>query len=485
MACRTLNKRPLGWLLLSCVAGFTHACIGEPPDEMGGDGGAGEGGADAGSGGRLGGGTGGHLQTGGAGGASGGESSGGFGGTLDGGAGGFGGAPSCAPGTYVVTDEPLACVACPYGTFSSEKNAEACTPWAEQECPWDYASVGTATKDAACRWRQFSIEVMGQHEPTGVVVDSEDNVIVVGQMSWNDPAGFLTKIDAAGGVVWTHEFDDSLVAIAVDGEASLYSISNRDSGGTNGEKGILTKYDTFGEPSHRVEIDSSGSDQALALAAGPDGAIYVGGATDGDLFAENQSGADGFLIKYDQAGGLVWGLQFGTAGGVRNVAVGTDGGLVLLRGNTVQKLSTTDGGEIWTTVEVLKNLALDGNSDIYTSDVSSLSKFAGDDHSLDWEWAPYCDECGTYFDEQGDVAAGPGGVVAVTFLDTYDYRAYDGYLLTSEGDPFDQWLLMELVAFGSQQHLALSVDAVVVAGQAWVEDGDPRYYVKKALFLSP
>jgi hypothetical protein len=328
---------------------------------------------------------------------------------------------------------------------------------------------------------------------TGVVVDPEDNVFVSGSRWDGDPPGFLAKLGPTGDLVWFRKFANSVVAIAVNGEGTVFSISNRDTGASSGQDGVLTEHDSFGEPSRRIDIGSSGTDEALALAVGPDNAIYVGGRTEGDLFAANQGGFDGFLTKYDSSGAFVWGRQFGATGddAVYDCAVGTDGGIVILAGE-VRKLSTTDGSEIWSGLGngngygyATMSIALDGNNDVYAHSLWSLAKFADHDQALLWEWDAPVDDSLPSEPWPGDLTGGPGGLVAVMFGDAYDYVDYDGYLIAASGEVFDQWMSYDI--WSGELQLALSSDAVVVAGANCDYSGGYfcSIHVEKTLFQFP
>ncbi|MFB6262355.1 MAG: hypothetical protein ABEL76_01835 [Bradymonadaceae bacterium] len=77
-------------------------------------------------------------------------------------------------------------------------------------------------------------------------------------------------------------------------------------------------------------VGSSGADVAYDVAAGPEGAVYLVGETDGELPDKCYNGGqeDGFVAKYTASGDRRWIKPIGTRGtdSVFDVAVsGTDG----------------------------------------------------------------------------------------------------------------------------------------------------------------
>jgi len=378
----------------------------------------------------------------------------------------------CEAGTYVAEGEPRVCTDCSYGTFSTEPNAEACNAWTAHECDWDEASVGTGTMDATCQSRAFATDLpqgVWDWSTRVVAIDSEDNVLVGG--GWVpalSTVGFLAKLGPAGEVLWIRELENALEDLVVDSGDSVYSISNREAGGTSGVDSVLTKHGLDGKPERRIDIGGPGIDEALTIAIGPDDAIYVGGRTEGDLFAANQGGFDAFVAKFDADRGLVWGVQFGTSEDdqVSDCAVGTDGTFALTTYSfgtsvdEVQKRSTIDGGQIWSIDVESRRVALDENGDVYGAAGAVLYKYAGDDGTEEWSWDVPQD--GEEPASVTDIAANPNGLVAVVLEGTTSITGAVfsfGYLVTSDGEPFDEWL-----AWWDQtvDALALGDDAVVV-----------------------
>ena len=61
-----------------------------------------------------------------------------------------------------------------------------------------------------------------------------------------------------------------------------------------------------------VQFGSSAADYATAVAACSDGSVFVGGYTSGDMSGSNAGGTDAWFSRYDSTGNLQWTKQFGT-----------------------------------------------------------------------------------------------------------------------------------------------------------------------------
>ena len=74
-----------------------------------------------------------------------------------------------------------------------------------------------------------------------------------------------------------------------------------------------------------------------------DGSVYVGGWTNGDLEGISAGSQDGFVRKFDEAGGVVWTRQFGTPSYEMSISVATssDGSTSLMRVLGAERISPT------------------------------------------------------------------------------------------------------------------------------------------------
>ena len=171
----------------------------------------------------------------------------------------------------------------------------------------DYASALTTGLDG-------SIYVSGY---TNGTLDGQNN-----GGSWD---AFLTKYSADGTKVWTKLLGSSgneqanALTTGLDGSIYIagYTFGALD-GLTNcgGSDAFLTKYSADGTKVWTKLLGSNGSDVALALTTGLDGAIYVSGiTTSGALDGQTNSGGyDAFLTKYSADGTKVWTKLLGSSG---------------------------------------------------------------------------------------------------------------------------------------------------------------------------
>ena len=144
-----------------------------------------------------------------------------------------------------------------------------------------------------------------------------------GQVANGNSDFFLTKFASDGTKVWTKVLGTSgadLVAGMVTGlDGAIYVSGSTEgalAGQTNsgGVDGFFAKYSPDGTLQWIRQFGTSGEDIAYALTIGLDGAIYVGGETNGPLDGETPIGeTDGFLAKYDADGTRQWTRLVGTA----------------------------------------------------------------------------------------------------------------------------------------------------------------------------
>jgi putative cell wall-binding protein len=166
----------------------------------------------------------------------------------------------------------------------------------------------------------------------GVVVDGSGNVIVAGRTEGTLPGqtpaggydGFVRKYDAAGVVLWTAQFGtvggDAVNGVAVDGSGHIYVAGS--TGGTlpgetsaGGYDGFVRKYDAAGGVRWTDQFGSVDVDVVYGVAVDGSGNVIVAGRTEGTLPGQTSAGGyDGFVRKYDAAGVVQWTDQFGTAG---------------------------------------------------------------------------------------------------------------------------------------------------------------------------
>jgi hypothetical protein len=163
-----------------------------------------------------------------------------------------------------------------------------------------------------------------------IAVDNADNIYLVGKTAGALPGNtskglddiFLSKFDSSGVRQWIKQDGtnayDSAYGIMLDGSGNTYVIGN-----TNGEMeagkwqggfdSFIIKYDSAYAKQWTRQLGSTKSDIAYDMAIDSYGYIYIVGNTD-DAFQANTfiGGTDYFLVKYDDAGTLIWSKQGGT-----------------------------------------------------------------------------------------------------------------------------------------------------------------------------
>ncbi len=117
--------------------------------------------------------------------------------------------------------------------------------------------------------------------------------------------GFVTALDAAGEVLWTHpvatEGEDIVQALAVDpgGDVVAVGFSTGDVGTPNVGffDAFVVRLDGDGAPRWTRRIGTAADDYAWSVAVLADGDVVVGGRTDGALAGGGGMGGDGFLRR--------------------------------------------------------------------------------------------------------------------------------------------------------------------------------------------
>lgn len=149
---------------------------------------------------------------------------------------------------------------------------------------------------------------------TGVATDADGNVIAVGRANVTNAYGVYDHFDvmakwSPAGVHPIGDINQPLTAyiqtngsggptgvavnaagdIFISGSATVYSQSGSDA--------VVTALGGDSTERWRAIYGTAGKDLANAIAVGPDGALYVGGWTNGALGAPQKGGGDAFLLK--------------------------------------------------------------------------------------------------------------------------------------------------------------------------------------------
>ena len=223
---------------------------------------------------------------------------------------------------------------------------------------------------------------------SGVALDASDSVYVAGSyrgdvdfdpgpatdvQSGRQTSGFLAKLTSAGDHGWARTFDDgnctailSGVAAATDGSVwatgsigsgSSCAVTNRPTDFEQDDV-LVIKLGAGGEARGTWMLGDVQYDAGVALAAGRDGSMYIGGTATGLVDFDPGAGVarrwagsygDGFVLKLDAAGTFRWARVLDQ---VQVVALaGTpDGGVIAAGqvGGTFVTRLTADGGSVWT-----------------------------------------------------------------------------------------------------------------------------------------
>lgn len=174
---------------------------------------------------------------------------------------------------------------------------------------------------------------------------------------------FLRKYDHDGEVLWTRQFGTPPIYPNMGGEAAtdvaahptgVYvagwtrgTLPNQTRNATGGgwADGFLRKYDPNGTHLWTRQFGTGYSVRALAVAVASAG-VYVGGQADGAFPGQEQLGfMDGFLLRYDHDGRLLWIRQVGTGRTDEVVALAANETRVYALGNTRGQFGATHHGE--------------------------------------------------------------------------------------------------------------------------------------------
>lgn len=135
----------------------------------------------------------------------------------------------------------------------------------------------------------------------GVVVDSSDNVFVVGSIE-STTAIFAVKYNSAGTIQWQRKVSPGVTSGAwgcdIDSSGNLYVVGE---GTVTGGTVVLIKYDTNGNILWKRKLGNAGADNGYGVHVAGDGSVYICGATDTASFS-----TDMFVAKYTSAGSFQW-----------------------------------------------------------------------------------------------------------------------------------------------------------------------------------
>ena len=158
----------------------------------------------------------------------------------------------------------------------------------------------------------------GSDGASAVKVDASGNIYLAGgtqgALGGESNAGgtdaFIMKLDSNGNLLWTRLIggtgNDDSYALGLDatghvwiGGSSTSTFGGHSNGG--GYDAFIAEYDSTGLLLGTSFLTSSGDDEILGMALGPDGSAYVTGYTNGALGGPNAGSSDIFVAKITAA----------------------------------------------------------------------------------------------------------------------------------------------------------------------------------------
>lgn len=223
-----------------------------------------------------------------------------------------------------------------------------------------YAFVRKYDADGSELWtRTFSSNTW--EEATGLATDSAGNVFVTG-ITRGSLSGenfglhdvFVRKYGPTGEHLWTRQFgttaDDEARDVTVDSDGNVVVVGQT-SGSfaalpNGGFDAFVLKYDGDGDFAWADLFGSEDVDSGEGIAVDVDGKVYVVGYTYGALTGANAGEADAFLRAYDPNGNHQWTEHFGTAeyDDAKGVAI-DEAGEVLVVGRTFGDFEGFNAGD--------------------------------------------------------------------------------------------------------------------------------------------
>jgi hypothetical protein len=202
--------------------------------------------------------------------------------------------------------------------------------------------------------------------------DFDPGSAVLSHTSSSD-AGMLVKLSAAGALQSARFYDNgdctaALHSVTVASDGNAWAVGTVGTGtrcpidprvsAIDGQASVfIVKHDASNAPLGKWVIGPSETSLAVAVAAGRDGAIYVGGNTGPTDFDPGPGVArrwlgtysGGFILALDAAGGFRW-VRTVVDGSVQALTAAPDGGVVALASQNGLWFATRvnpDGGAIW------------------------------------------------------------------------------------------------------------------------------------------
>ena len=165
----------------------------------------------------------------------------------------------------------------------------------------------------------------------------------------------LTTFDASGVQLWTRQLgssgDDQAYGVDADGMGNIYlagvASGQLDSRTAESDDLFIAKFDPSGTHLWTRQAGSSDQETVLGLAADAVGNAYITGWTRGDLAAPVNGHTDSFVRKYGPTGDILWTRQLGMTGEDIGFGIATDDfGNAYVTGYTSGDLTKPNAGAL-------------------------------------------------------------------------------------------------------------------------------------------
>jgi hypothetical protein len=284
-------------------------------------------------------------------------------------------------------------------------------PEEDEETTTPTETTGT-TKDTANNMMDFDVDpVSAETIPNAVAIDSEGYTYVVGNTegslgnqintaSENDV--FLTKMDSLGNVIYSRlvgvSGDADAFGLVIDSQDNIIISGQTDStvekGGDNitgSLDGFIVKYQSDGDEVFRYQLDTFSETAATSITVDANDDIIVGGYAKGNIDATSTygGGGDSLLLKIDGTdGSLASSALLGGAGSeaVKDIAMASDGNILITTVEDgvayLKKIDATDFNNVLATSSLgtfdgtIGGIAVDG-TDVYIAGTSNDAAFTG------------------------------------------------------------------------------------------------------------
>lgn len=231
-----------------------------------------------------------------------------------------------------------------------------------------YFTVALLAAGASCALAQTRL-VWGIQSGTGQqeyvmnhVTGSDGSIYVSGTTSgemegkgYGGADGFITRLDSSGRVIWTRQFGtpetEDIQWSAIDNSGNVY-ITGSTTGNLQGlnqgaEDVFLAKFSPEGKPEWFYQFGTDSTDTGKGVYADGNGYVYLTGFTKGKLGQSSFGQSDGFIMKLDDKGKLLFVRQFGSPDDDwSNAITGDQKGRISVCGTTRGNLAASNKGFI-------------------------------------------------------------------------------------------------------------------------------------------